>query len=202
MYSVTLWESFQGSVFGITAMEVNPPAAAAALPVSIVSSSSRPGSRRWTCMSMKPGATTLPERSSTFTLSAGRPSPTRAILPSLIRTSLTASSLAAGSTTRPPLSSQFTGGASREQVQDRHSHRHPVSDLIQDDRVRPVGHLGGDLHSPIHRTRMHHDGVGLRALEALQRQAVEVEILAQRGEGPVPHPLRLHAQHHHNVDSF
>ena len=35
-----------GSVFGMQATAVNPPAAAAAVPVSIVSHSSKPGSRR------------------------------------------------------------------------------------------------------------------------------------------------------------
>ena len=39
---------------------VNPPATAAALPVAIVSLSSRPGSRRWTCGSISPGQTIRP----------------------------------------------------------------------------------------------------------------------------------------------
>jgi len=33
---------------------------AAAVPLAMVSSSSRPGSRRWTCMSIRPGQTILP----------------------------------------------------------------------------------------------------------------------------------------------
>ena len=41
-------------------MDVNPPAAAAREPVSMVSACSMPGSRRCTCMSMKPGATIMP----------------------------------------------------------------------------------------------------------------------------------------------
>ena len=48
-------ESCAGSVFGIATIAVNPPSAAARLPVSIVSASSRPGSRRWTWRSTKPG---------------------------------------------------------------------------------------------------------------------------------------------------
>jgi len=39
--------------------------AAARAPVSIVSACSMPGSRRWTCMSMKPGATMAPRASKT-----------------------------------------------------------------------------------------------------------------------------------------
>src|SRR5438105_1299642 len=45
------------------ATDVTPPAKAAAVPVAMVSSSSRPGSRRWTCMSISPGQTILPAAS-------------------------------------------------------------------------------------------------------------------------------------------
>ena len=48
-------ESSAGSVFGMHATAVKPPATAAAVPVAIVSLCVWPGSRRWTCMSMKPG---------------------------------------------------------------------------------------------------------------------------------------------------
>ena len=44
---------------------VKPPAAAARVPVAIVSASSKPGSRRWQCRSTKPGATTKPDTSMT-----------------------------------------------------------------------------------------------------------------------------------------
>ena len=50
-------ESFTGTVLGIAQTEVNPPAAAAAVPVAIVSLCECPGSRRCTCISMSPGAT-------------------------------------------------------------------------------------------------------------------------------------------------
>ena len=50
-------ESFTGTVFGMAQTEVNPPAAAAAVPVTMVSLCDWPGSRRCTCRSMKPGAT-------------------------------------------------------------------------------------------------------------------------------------------------
>src|SRR4029450_11297896 len=60
MYSVTPALSFTGEVFGMHATAVNPPATAAAVPVATVSLCSCPGSRRWTCMSMRPGATTTP----------------------------------------------------------------------------------------------------------------------------------------------
>ena len=52
--------SFTGCVFGMQQTAVNPPRAAARVPVSIVSDISWPGSRRWQCRSMKPGATTSP----------------------------------------------------------------------------------------------------------------------------------------------
>ena len=52
-------ESMVGVVFGMQHTEVNPPAAAAAVPEAIVSLYVCPGSRKWTCRSMKPGATSL-----------------------------------------------------------------------------------------------------------------------------------------------
>ena len=63
--------SFTGSVFGIAQTAVKPPAAAARVPVAIVSLSSRPGSRRWVWMSMKPGQTTRPFSSRTWAPRAG-----------------------------------------------------------------------------------------------------------------------------------
>ena len=53
-------ESFTGTVLGMAQTEVNPPAAAAAVPVAIVSLCECPGSRRCTCRSIKPGATMQP----------------------------------------------------------------------------------------------------------------------------------------------
>jgi hypothetical protein len=47
--------STMGSVFGIITIPVKPPAAAAAEPLSMLSSSSRPGVRQWACTSTKPG---------------------------------------------------------------------------------------------------------------------------------------------------
>ena len=59
-------ESFTGAVFGIVHTDVNPPAAAAAVPVAIVSLCACPGSRKCTCMSMNPGATIKPARVDSF----------------------------------------------------------------------------------------------------------------------------------------
>jgi hypothetical protein len=47
MKPTAAWLSVTGSVFGIAQTAVNPPAAAARAPVAIVSTSSRPGSRKW-----------------------------------------------------------------------------------------------------------------------------------------------------------
>ena len=52
--------SLTGSVFGMQATAVNPPATAAAAPLAIVSLCSCPGSRRCTWMSINPGATIQP----------------------------------------------------------------------------------------------------------------------------------------------
>ena len=65
--------SLTGSVFGMQATAVKPPATADAVPVAIVSLCSCPGSRRCTWMSMSPGVTIQPRSTSkTSAPSAGR----------------------------------------------------------------------------------------------------------------------------------
>ena len=56
--------SFTGRVLGMGQTAVKPPRAAARVPVSMVSEDSKPGSRRWQCKSMNPGATQRPVASS------------------------------------------------------------------------------------------------------------------------------------------
>ncbi|SIN58563.1 Uncharacterised protein [Mycobacteroides abscessus subsp. abscessus] len=58
-------ESGTGFVFGIGHTVVNPPLAAAFVPVSIVSLCSPPGSRKWTWTSTNPGETNCPLTSMT-----------------------------------------------------------------------------------------------------------------------------------------
>ena len=61
--STTSRVAMGGSVFGMHATAVNPPKAAARAPVSMVSLCSCPGSRKWTCMSIQPCETVLPDAS-------------------------------------------------------------------------------------------------------------------------------------------
>ena len=68
--------SLGGVVFGIAQTAVNPPAAAARVPVAMSSLYSCPGSRRWVCRSMRPGMTHCPRTSITRTLE-----PTPAAIP-------------------------------------------------------------------------------------------------------------------------
>src|SRR5438094_1801632 len=106
--------SMAGEVFGIQTTDVNPPRAAAAVPVAIVSFAVCPGSRNCTCGSIKPGQTTNPF-TSIRSISAGAclaaSGARAATLPSNISRSATASNWLAGSMTRPPLrSSDFMRG--------------------------------------------------------------------------------------------
>ena len=90
-----------GCVLGMAQMVVNPPATAAAAAVAMVSSSSWPGSRQWTCRSIRPGQTILPAAS--ITCRACAPAftrPTLAIRPPAIGTSARSSRRGAGSITR------------------------------------------------------------------------------------------------------
>src|ERR1035441_1718280 len=63
---------------------MNPPAAAAREPLSMVSACSNPGSRRCTCISMKPGATIIPVASNTSAFGEERLGATPATRPSTI----------------------------------------------------------------------------------------------------------------------
>src|SRR6202790_2246372 len=97
--------SCTGRVFGMQQTAVNPPFAAARVPVSMVSEDSWPGSRRCTCRSINPGATINPAASK---ISAPRVSreifpvaATSAMVSPSRSTSSAASVLVAGSTTRP-----------------------------------------------------------------------------------------------------
>src|SRR5262252_6735169 len=49
------------------------------------------------------------------------------------------------------------GGASHEQVQNRHAHGHTVRNLFQHARLRPVSNIRGYFDAAIYRSRMKHD---------------------------------------------
>ena len=94
--------------------EVNPPRAAAAVPVAMVLLAVWPGSRRCTCKSIRPGQTTSPSASDALDVRGGlRDGPCAdggnfSVLES--STSAMASRRLAGSMTRPPVrSSEFIG---------------------------------------------------------------------------------------------
>ena len=109
MKPTAAWLSVTGSVFGIAHTAVNPPAAAARAPEAIVSTSSRPGSRRWQCTSMNPGRDHEPgavDRLQTVALRRRRVAtrgPMASIFPSTISTSAVSSIDCDGSITRPPM---------------------------------------------------------------------------------------------------
>src|SRR5262249_50413269 len=150
---------------------VKPPAAAAAAPLAIVSACSKPGSRRWTWRSMRPGATTLPAAEITVVpCSTGMLRPTASILPSRMSRSAGPAPVPAGAIIRPPRTSRSLIGGSRfpdsgirtlpirpspsQQIEHRHPHRHAVGYLRQDHAVRSVGDVAVDLDAAVHRPRM------------------------------------------------
>ena len=63
--------SIAGDVFGMQTTEVNPPRAAAAVPVAMFSLAVWPGSRKCTCKSIRPGQTIFPSHRN-FSMSVGR----------------------------------------------------------------------------------------------------------------------------------
>src|SRR6187402_2117068 len=162
------------------ATAVKPPATADAVPVATVSLCSCPGSRRCTCMSMRPGTTTRPAGiSTTVAPSTGRSLPTFAMRSPSIRMSNAPSRPLTGSTTRPPLSSFFMFGSAGEQVHHRHPDRHAVGHLVEDHRVGAVGHLGSDLDAPVHWTGMHDYHVRFREAQPRLGHPEHLKVLAQ-----------------------
>jgi hypothetical protein len=112
-HSIHSGVSVTGTVFGMEQTVVKPPAAAARVPLAMVSFQVWPGSRRCTWMSISPGATSSPAASSTSaSSSAARDDnspgiPIAATLPvtkskSRGSPSLSAERSAFGCTSRPP----------------------------------------------------------------------------------------------------
>src|SRR5690242_10244401 len=167
--------SCTGFVFGMQQTAVNPPRAAASVPVAIVSEDSWPGSRKCACRSMNPGATISPLASSTSVPLAGEifpGAPTDLIFSPSIRMSLAASAPENGSTTRPFLIRSIRGflrlflerrmraalcRSGHQQVQNRHPHRYAVGHLLEHAGLRAVGNFRCNLDSAVHRAGMQHN---------------------------------------------
>src|ERR1700675_663641 len=180
-------------------MEVNPPAAAARAPDSMVSAYSKPGSRRWTCISMKPGATINPVASNFSAPVTCSFSPMTAMRPSSTNTSRIASRRLAGSITRPFRIINFRIKLIvQDSFQHGHAHRDSVLHLVENHGALGIGHLGRNFPSAIDGTRVHHDGVRFSAPHMLQAKAVKPIIVAGR-KGRLVLPLELNAQHHDYV---
>ena len=134
----TAASSSGGSVFGMHTTAVHPPSAAARAPVSIVSASSRPGSRKCTWMSTRPGATTQPfgvEHRARRPTARARARPRRS---RRRRRARRPTRSPVSSTTRPPCEQRASdNGTSRsdQRPQHGHAHRDPVGDLLGHERA-------------------------------------------------------------------
>ena len=167
--------SFTGRVLGMGHTAVNPPRAAARVPVSMVSEDSPPGSRRWQCKSMKPGATirvrgierfraSLPARRA---LPAGRRDARDAVAfePNVQRRVGAARRIEHASVLNPQHGMDPFGfdrirrSGANQQEQQRHAHGQAVGDLFEHAGLRPVGHRGIDLQAANHRPGMQHQRV-------------------------------------------
>src|SRR5690349_14870395 len=195
MKRVTLALSLTGLVLGMQQTAVNPPRAAASVPVAMVSEDSWPGSRRCACRSMKPGATINPVASK---ISGDLPCEsfpgcaTSTILSPSRRTSRGASVCVAGSRTRPFLTRSMRGflglilrcgdvaffrGPRGEQEKQRHSNGNAIGDLLEDAGLRSIGDFGSDLHATIHGTGVKNDGVGPGMAESFGVELIEKNIV-------------------------
>ena len=206
-------ESFTGLVLGMAQTAVKPPAAAAAVPVAMVSLCGWPGSRRCTCRSMKPGATMQPFALSVsfgeaFSMPGAASSATR---PSRSRTSMSRSRPLAGSMTRPPVMSNVVSvfwlvrllhrAAFRHSREDGHAGLDSVGDLFVHAGLRAVGDFVGEFEAAHDRPGMHDDGVGLGQLHALRRD-LEVRDVVFEADLPAGEALLLDAQRHDDVGAL
>src|SRR5690242_475329 len=192
-------------------MLVMPPAAAAWLADAKVSRWLAPGSPTKARMSMRPGATTLPEQLMmsvpSGTPAAPMPRLLSRITPSAISTSPGPSKSREGSTTRAfasRIGRRSVSMLSRvrqvagERFQHRHPHRHSHFHLFLDQRLRAVGNRGVDLDAAIHWTRMHHQRIGFGVSQLLLVEAEVMKILAGGRHERAVHALALQPQHHHD----
>jgi len=120
--------SIVGFVFGMQQTVVKPPASADAVPVLIVSFDSPPGSRRWTCGSISPGAMIFPPQSICRVpcgTSIDPPVEMRAMRPSETSTSPSRSMPCEASRIRPRRSRSraLTGWRPRSQRERSRAHR-------------------------------------------------------------------------------
>src|SRR3989344_4662833 len=172
-----------GLVFGIATAAVMPPASAEREPVSKVSLSSLPGSRKCTCRSMSPGVTVRPFASIFLSAFSLRFLPTAAILPSRTNTSLIASTPFFGSITCPPEMRSvlilFAGeclflavDAVDDKPEERLAHDHAVLHLTQNiGLLVDRGECGVHVDIADDRAGVHEDGVFFGEIETLSRNA-------------------------------
>src|ERR1700730_896892 len=169
--------SFTGLVLGMQHTAVKPPRAAARVPVSMLSEDSWPGSRKCTCMSIKPGAIINPAASK---ISASRTllifpgAPICAIFSPSRRMSCAASVFVAASSTLPFLISSMRGflffwrggratpcfirgggfsafrRSGDQQEQQWHAHGDTVGHLFENARLRSIRHFRRNFHYAIH----------------------------------------------------
>src|SRR5256714_9644204 len=204
--------SMTGEVSGWQMMVVMPPAAAAWLADANVSRWLAPGSPTKARMSIRPGATTLPAQLMmsvpSGTPAAPMPRLESRITPSAISTSPGPSKSREGSTTRALASSIGRRSVSMisrvrqvagERFEHRHPHRHSHFHLFADQRLRAVRHDRVDLDAAVHRSRMHHQRIGLRISKLLLVEPEIMEIFQARGHERSVHALALQPRHHHNI---
>src|SRR5215472_5233789 len=216
MNRVTDALSFMGFVLGMQQTAVKPPRAAACVPVSIVSDDSCPGSRKWACRSINPGATIKPFASN---ISAPAPAP---ILPAAAtswifspssKRSIAASVLLAGSMTRPFLISSIRGflwfrfqrrvrpafrRARNHQVENGHAHSHAIRYLFEHARLRAISDIRRNLDPAVNRARVQHNRIAVRTSQPLRIQLIQQNVVVRR-KRRIVQPLGLHAQHKNDV---
>ena len=151
-----------------------------------------------------------PSASTTVAPARLRPGPTSAITPSAtIRSAAAEPSSRAPRNrrtsliVRPPSRRRrrvFVAPRTRQQQVERgHAHRDAVRHLLEHRRAGRIRGFGGDLESPVHRSRVHHHAIGTEGGEPSRVEPPPAGILPFSGEIRRSHALQLDPQHHERV---
>ena len=212
MERVTDALSFTGCVLGMQQTAVNPPRAAARVPVSMVSEISWPGSRKMAMQIDEAGSDDQAGGVEDFGVGCVDSRPLlRTMRSPSIRTSDAASVPLAGSRMRPPVIrimrrflcwvGRVRRRAAHKMEEQSHAHGEAVGDLLENAGLRTVGDGRIDFQAADHWAGMQDDRVGLGAAQALGRELIAQDVFVHRN-GRLVDSLGLNAKDHHHIGVF
>jgi hypothetical protein len=90
--------------------------------------------------------------------------------------------------------------AAGQEVQNRHSNRHTIVDLLPYQGTRTIGDFASYLEAPIHRPGVQYDTLRSAPREHALRDAELATVLIQVRDKVVRLPFELHTQTHYHIE--